>query len=112
MSNNIKNEVKIAKNDSSTFAGFEPNKEDVLAGWSTDLNSLQELYGVPPYYTRSDYKIRTGGRIFAIILFIIGLIALFNKKLSKKAKIIISISVVALIILTFIIIKFVTTYII
>ena len=66
------------------------------------LTKFQPVYGVPgdtKNIKNLDETLRPIGILITIVLFIVGLIAMFSKKLSKKAKIIICLSMAFLIIL-------------
>lgn len=71
-----------------------------------DMMTGQMLYGVydePTYYSPLDVILKF---LFLIIAIILGIIAIFNKKISKTAKLIISIIAILLLIL-FIVLMFI-----
>ena len=67
----------------------------------------QDVYGPPPYSEKTELgNINIG---ILIVLFILGVFALLNKKISKKSKCIIVISLIIIGIITTLVIKYFST---
>ena len=85
------------------------NSNNQLRNSNSSMIEQQAVYG-PPSYTEENNGALTGVNIgIIIVLFILGVIALVNKKLSKKAKIIIITSLIIIAIITTVIIEYFLT---
>lgn len=68
----------------------------------------QDVYGPPPYSNNATGETNINIGIL-IILFILGIVAFFNKRISKKSKCIIIISLIIIGIITTLVIKYFST---
>ena len=79
---------------------IENETTSVISDFYSHIEAVEGIPVEQPINNLDD-TLRPIGLSITIVLFIVGLIAMFNKKLSKKAKIIICLSIAFLIILIF-----------